>query len=105
MASISFSVKLASLSASLKHPEIAIIWLREATSGTTPPNFLWISICEATIFDKTSLPFLTTLTAVSSHEDSMARMVTSFFKRSASNFSFISSKYLDIFATFHACAL
>src|ERR1035441_4058028 len=49
---------------------------REASSGTTPPYFECVSICDATTEDSTASPFSTTAAAVSSHEDSMPRMRT-----------------------------
>ena len=48
---------------------------REASSGTTPPYFWWISICEATTLERTSRPSETMAAAVSSQEDSMARIL------------------------------
>src|SRR5437016_5432702 len=49
---------------------------REASSGTTPPYFPWVVICEATIEERMVPPSATTAAAVSSHEDSMPRMRT-----------------------------
>src|SRR3989338_7482033 len=46
-------------------------WCLAAISGTTPPNLACFAILEETIFDKISIPFLTTPAAVSSHEVSM----------------------------------
>ena len=48
--------------------------LRDAISGTTPPNFLCISIWVEMIFDKISRPSLTTAAAVSSHEVSIPKI-------------------------------
>ena len=53
-----------------------------ASIGTTPPHFLWISICDKTTLDKISKdgffspPFASTIaTLVSSHDVSMARII------------------------------
>src|SRR5699024_7880168 len=51
----------------------------EAISGTTPPNRLWLSICEETTLARTSLPFLTSAAAVSSQLVSIAKIICSFF--------------------------
>ena len=71
IASISSKFIFASFSAFLVTLEIASTWLRDAISGTTPPNFSWIGTCELIILDKTSLPFFTTDTDVSSQLDSI----------------------------------
>src|SRR5690606_26236285 len=57
--------------------------LRDATSGTTPPNRSWMSIWLETTFDSTSVPSRTTAAAVSSQLVSMARMQP-FFTRASS---------------------
>ena len=53
---------------------IALRCSRDASSGTTPPYFACIVICEATTLERMTLPFSTTAAAVSSHEDSMPRI-------------------------------
>ena len=78
IASISCKLILASFKAFFVTLEIASTWLRDAISGTTPPNFVWMSICELIIFDKTSLPFFTTATDVSSQLDYIPNISTSF---------------------------
>src|SRR6266446_3523895 len=67
---------------------------REASSGTTPPYFRWMSICDATTLDRISRPSATTAAAVSSHEDSIPRM------RMLIEFQFFSLQFqvLQIFA-------
>src|ERR1700682_4311811 len=47
---------------------------RDASSGTTPPYFAWVLSCDATTEESTRSPSSTTAAAVSSHDDSMARM-------------------------------
>src|SRR5258706_14123938 len=47
--------------------------VRDANSGTTPPNLLCTSSCDATMLDNT-VPSSSTAAAVSSHELSTARM-------------------------------
>ena len=49
----------------------------DATSGTTPPNFLCNSICVETTFASTSLPFFNTATAVSSQLLSIDKVIIS----------------------------
>src|SRR4051812_27011663 len=49
-------------------------WARAATSGTTPPNLAWRSICEETMLERTRWPSSTTAAAVSSQVVSMPRM-------------------------------
>ena len=71
MASILSNVILASCNAFLFTFEIASTWFLEAISGTTPPNFSWIGICVSMIFERTSLPFFTIDTEVSSQLDSI----------------------------------
>ena len=51
----------------------------DATSGTTPPNLLCMSIWLDMMFDRTSRPFLTTAAEVSSHEVSIASINISLF--------------------------
>ena len=46
---------------------------RDASSGTTPPYFLWMSICEETMLDRT-MSSLSTAAAVSSQEVSIPRV-------------------------------
>src|SRR5215813_8484805 len=47
---------------------------REASSGTTPPYFLCVAICEAMTFERTLTPSSMTAAAVSSHELSIPRV-------------------------------
>src|SRR5688572_28689692 len=47
---------------------------REASSGTTPPYFPCVASCDATTDESTRSPSSTMAAAVSSHEDSKARM-------------------------------
>src|SRR5262245_38398255 len=47
---------------------------REASSGTTPPYFLCVAICEAMTFERTLTPSSMTAAAVSSHELSIPRI-------------------------------
>ena len=55
-------------------PQMASMCLRLAISGTTPPKRAWKSICDATT-SATRFPVPSTMAAaVSSHEDSIARM-------------------------------
>src|SRR5699024_11025505 len=54
-------------------------WCLEATSGTTPPKRLWLSIWLTTILDSSSCPFFTTLHAVSSQLVSILKIVMSLF--------------------------
>ena len=49
------------------------VWRREATSGTTPPNWACSSFCDETIDDSTR-PSWTTAALVSSHDVSTHRM-------------------------------
>src|SRR3977135_4496220 len=48
---------------------------RDASSGTTPPYFRQISICDDTTLDRTSRPSTTTAAAVSSQEDSIPNIL------------------------------
>ena len=59
-------------------PEIASRNHIEAISGTTPPNCSCIFICVSITFDKTSMPFFTTATEVSSQLDSIPNTNVSF---------------------------
>ncbi len=52
-------------------------WARPATSGTTPPKRAWVSTWLDTTELCTTRPSSTTAAAVSSHEVSMARILTS----------------------------
>ena len=54
------------------------VCIREAISGTTPPNFSWVLIWVFTTIERTSLPFFTMLILVSSQLDSIANIRTSF---------------------------
>ena len=47
---------------------------REASSGTTPPYLPCVESCEATTDDNTRTPSSTTAAAVSSHDDSIAKI-------------------------------
>ena len=47
---------------------------RDASSGTTPPYFECVAICEETTDDKIRDPSSTTAAAVSSHDDSIPRI-------------------------------
>ena len=58
--------------------EIASIWFLEAISGTTPPYFSCIGICVSIILERTSLPFFTIDTEVSSQLDSIPKVNISF---------------------------
>jgi len=49
-------------------------WWRDAISGTTPPNFVCMSICEEMTLDMISLPSATTASDVSSQLDSIPRV-------------------------------
>ena len=49
--------------------------MRDAISGTTPPYSACSSICEAITPESTRRPSATTAAAVSSQEDSTARIV------------------------------
>ena len=51
-------------------------WLRLASSGTTPPQRRWISICVDTTSESTRRPSSTTAAAVSSQLVSMPRTFT-----------------------------
>jgi hypothetical protein len=55
-------------------PTIASVCLRDAISGTTPPNLRWKSTWLATTLESTSWPSRSTAAAVSSHDVSMARI-------------------------------
>src|SRR5713226_7162727 len=74
MASTSASIIPACASASRTTGTICRKCSRDASSGTTPPYFRCISICDATTLGKISRPSATTAAAVSSHDDSMPRM-------------------------------
>ena len=63
--------------ASSMTPTIASVCLRLAISGTTPPKRAWKSIWLATTLASSSRPPRMTAAAVSSHDDSMARMSSS----------------------------
>src|SRR6185436_6722764 len=70
------------LSAASTTSVINRMWLRDASSGTTPPYGRWTAICEATMLDSSRGllrpgTVATTAAAVSSHEDSIPRMITS----------------------------
>src|SRR5699024_11157449 len=77
----------------------ASTWARLAISGTTPPYSACRSICENTTLERMRRPFSITAAAVSSQEDSRARMRTCSFSRSAAScfslsmFSFVSFLY------------
>jgi hypothetical protein len=71
IASISSNFTFASSNAFLVTLEIASIWFLEAISGTTPPYFSWIGIWVSIILERTSLPFFTIDTEVSSQLDSI----------------------------------
>ena len=47
---------------------------REASSGTTPPYFKWVSSCEATTDERMIVASSTTAAAVSSQDDSIPRI-------------------------------
>src|SRR5687768_14528558 len=51
---------------------------RDATSGKTPPYRAWMSICEATVDDRSARPFSRIAQAVSSQDVSIARMRAGF---------------------------
>src|SRR3989338_2386710 len=73
---------LASVKARSITGKILTIWFRAATSGTTPPYFLWILIWEETIFERIlNLPALisTKAAAVSSQELSMPIIIILLF--------------------------
>ena len=77
-ASISFNFMPLSSIAFFAIRSIFSIWDRAASSGTTPPNSLWISTWLETIFDKISgisLFPLITATAVSSQLDSIPKIM------------------------------
>src|SRR5687768_14234889 len=69
-------------SAASTTPQMSRTCCREASSGTTPPHSRWISVCDATTFERSShgrarSPVsLTTAAAVSSHDVSIASTVT-----------------------------
>jgi len=86
MASSSSAVTPASLSAVSTTGTIFCWWAREASSGITPP-YLTCTACEAMTFDSRTL-LRNTAAEVSSHEDSMPRIVISirFF---TCNFNFL----------------
>ena len=73
---ISSNVTFASSNASSITASIVSICRLDATSGTTPPNFLCSAICVFITLDKTSLPSFTTAAAVSSHELSIPSIST-----------------------------
>ena len=75
IASMSSNVTPATSKASSTTAFIASMCFLDATSGTTPPNFVCISIWEDIIFDKTSLPLTTTAAAVSSQLLSIANII------------------------------
>ena len=75
MASISSGVSPASLSAVSTTGMMFCWWAREASSGITPPYLMWTA-CEAMTFDSSTLLRITAAD-VSSHEDSMPRIVIS----------------------------
>ena len=79
IASISSNFIFASSNAFFVTLDIASIWFLDAISGTTPPYFSCIGICVSIMFDKISLPFLTTDTDVSSQLDSIPNVYMSFF--------------------------
>ena len=66
IASICLKVTFASFKAFLVTLEIASIWFLDAISGTTPPYFSWIGIWVSITLERTSLPFFTMATEVSS---------------------------------------
>ena len=72
--SMSSYVKPASFIAASITYVIFSICLLLATSGTTPPYNLWISICVYTTLHKTVLPSSTMATLVSSQLDSIAKI-------------------------------
>src|SRR5512142_1279033 len=63
-----------SSSASRTAGTIALRCSRDASSGTTPPYFECVAICEETTDDKIRDPSSTTAAAVSSHDDSIPRI-------------------------------
>src|SRR5215470_17687287 len=72
--SMSCKVAPAAASASLTTPLIFSRCSREASSGTTPPYFSCVAICEAMTFEWTLTPSSMTAAAVSSHELSIPRI-------------------------------
>jgi hypothetical protein len=75
MASSSSGATPASLRAVSTTGTMFCWWAREASSGITPPYFM-CTACEAMTFDS-SVVLRMTAADVSSHEDSMPRMVIS----------------------------
>src|SRR6266498_3257023 len=72
-ASMSFTHIPASVRAMVMSGLMFSRWAREATSGTTPPNFSWRCTWLARRFERMVRPSSTTATAVSSHEVSIPR--------------------------------
>ena len=75
IASTSSNVKFASFNAAFTTPSTASICILDATSGTTPPNFLWVSIWDAMTLERTFLPSTTIAAAVSSQLDSIPKII------------------------------
>ena len=75
IASISSNLSPASSSAALTTLSTTSICILDATSGTTPPYFLCVSIWDAITLDKTSLPLTTTAADVSSQLDSIDKII------------------------------